>query len=48
MLTLPNINRIFNGRNDGIKFIEGGYSSKILEAKKKLDKNQQQVKGLKY
>ena len=29
-----NINRLFNGRNDAIKFIEG-YSSMILEAKKK-------------
>ena len=41
-----NINRLFNGRNDAIKFIEG-YSSIIIEAKKKLQKNQQQVKDLK-
>ena len=31
--TLANINMLFNGRNDAIKFIEG-YSSMILEAKK--------------
>ena len=31
--TLSNINLLFNGRNDAIKFIEG-YSSMILEAKK--------------
>ena len=31
--TLSNINMLFNGRNDAIKFIEG-YSSMILEAKK--------------
>ena len=34
---------LFNGRNDAIKFFEG-YSSMILEATKKLQKNQQQVK----
>ena len=32
--TLANINRLFNGRNDAIKFIED-YGSMILEAKKK-------------
>ena len=46
-ITLSNINTLFNGRNDAIKFIEH-YSSMILEAKKKLQKNQQQVKDLKY
>ena len=45
-ITVSNINRLFNGRNDAIKFIEG-YSSVIIEAKKKLQKNQQQVKDLK-
>ena len=45
-ITVSNINRLFNGRNDAIKFIEG-YSSIIIEAKKKLQKNQQQVKDLK-
>ena len=34
---------LFNGRNDAIKFI-----SMILEAKKKLQKNQQQEQDLKY
>ena len=29
-ITLSNVDRIFNGRNDAIKFIEG-YSSMILE-----------------
>ena len=46
-ITLSNINTLFNGRNDAIKFIEH-YSSMILEAKKKLQRNQQQVKDLKY
>ena len=32
--TLANINRLFNGRNDAIKFIED-YGSVILEAKRK-------------
>ena len=45
--TLANINRLFNGRNDAIKFIED-YGSMILEAKKKLQKNQQQEQDLKY
>ena len=45
--TLPNINRLFSGRNDAIKFIED-YGSMILEAKKKLQKNQQQEQDLKY
>ena len=36
---LANINRVFNGRNDAIKFIED-YGSMIFEAKKKkLQKN---------
>ena len=39
--TLANINSLFNGTNDAIKFIED-YGSMILEAKKKLQKNQQQ------
>ena len=37
----------FNGRNDATEFIEG-YSSMILKAKKKLQKNQQQQQDLKY
>ena len=37
----------FNGRNGAIEFIEG-YSPMILEAKKRLQKNQQQMKDLKY
>ena len=45
--TLKNINMLFNGRNDVIKFIED-YASVVLEANKKLLKNQQQVKDLKY
>ena len=45
--TLKNINMLFNGRNDVIKFIED-YTSVVLEANKKLLKNQQQVKDLKY
>ena len=45
--TLANINRLFNGRNDAIIFIED-YGSTILEAKKKLQKNQQQEQDLKY
>ena len=32
-ITLSNINRLFNGRNEAIKFVEG-YSSIILKAKK--------------
>ena len=32
-ITLSNINRFFNGRNEAIKFVEG-YSSIILKAKK--------------
>ena len=32
---LLNINRLFNGRNDSIKFVED-YGSMILEAKRKL------------
>ena len=44
---LKNINMLFNGRNDVIKFIED-YASVVLEANKKLLKNQQQVKDLKY
>ena len=39
--TFANINRLFNGRNYAIKFIED-YGSMILEAKRKLQKNQQQ------
>ena len=38
--TLANINRLFNGRNDAIRFIEDD-GSIILEAKKKLQKNRQ-------
>ena len=32
--TLPNINILFNGKNDAIKFVED-YGSMILEAKRK-------------
>ena len=32
--TLPNINILFNGENDAIKFVED-YGSMILEAKRK-------------
>ena len=42
-----NVNMLFNGRNGAIEFIEG-YSPMILEAKKRLQKNQQQMKDLKY
>ena len=35
--TLSNINILFNGRNDAIKFVEV-YGSMILEAKKKATK----------
>ena len=35
--TLSNINRLFNGRNDSIKFVED-YGSMILEAKKSNNK----------
>ena len=45
--TLANINRLFNGRNDAFKFIEG-YGSMILEAKKQLQKSQEQEQDLKY
>ena len=45
--TLANINRLFNGKNDAIKFIED-YGSMILEAKKKLQKNQKQEQDVKY
>ena len=45
--TLANIDRIFNGRNDAIKFIED-HGSMILEAKKKLQKKQQKEQHLKY
>ena len=45
--TLANTNRLINGRNNAIKFIEDYYSM-ILEANKKLQKNQQQEQDLKY
>ena len=45
--TLASIDRLFNGRNDALKFIED-YGSMIFEAKKKQQKNQQKVHDLKY
>ena len=38
--TLADVNMLFNGRNDAIKFIES-YGSMILEAKKKGEKKKQ-------
>ena len=46
--TLANLNMLFNGRNDGINFIEG-YGSMIHEAKRKAaeELTKQEGKGLK-
>ena len=43
---LANINRLFNGRNHAIKFIEG-YGSMILEAKKEAAEEPTKGEGLK-
>ena len=43
---MSDINRLFNGRNDAIKFIQG-YSSMILEAKKKAEEEPTTGEGLK-
>ena len=40
--TLPNVNILFNGKNDAIKFVED-YGSMILESKRKATEG----KGLK-
>ena len=45
-ITVSNINRLFNGRNAAIKFIEG-YSSIIIEAKKKASEEPTTGEGLK-
>ena len=44
--TLSNINRLFNERNDSIKFIEG-YGSMILEVKRKAAEKPTIGEGLK-
>ena len=44
--TLANVNRLFNGRNDVIKFV-GDFGSMILEAKKKAAKEPTTGTGLK-
>ena len=44
--TLPNINMLFNGRNNPIKFVYY-YGSMVLEAKRKPDKDISKGKGLK-
>ena len=38
---------LFNGRDDAIRFIDD-HGLMVLEAKKKLLKNQQKIKDLKY